>query len=245
MKKPEDGPRDETANPTDRWRGSRDSFEKRLRLYALAVSAAGAGVLATAPAAQAEIVFTPAHLRFTGGTLFIDLNHDGINDFRFTNGSFAFSLTHTLLVNGDGYRGAGVIGQGSLASALPAGAMIGPDAAFRNARASLLMAKVFLNSSTLSSFRGKWPHVTDKFLGLRFLINGKVHYGWAEFSVSTSLLSLSATLLGYAYDTVPNEALTAGQTQAAPGSQAALQPATLGLLARGSLGLAARRRREV
>lgn len=58
---------------------------------------------------------------------------------------------------------------------------------------------------------------------------------------------LSATLTGYAYETLANTPIAAGQTaddaaelESTPGSTARLQPASLGLLATGSLGFAVR-----
>lgn len=61
--------------------GMSENFELRLAAYAKAAAAAGVGLLAAAPQASAKIVYTPAHILFTGGAIPIDLNHDGINDF--------------------------------------------------------------------------------------------------------------------------------------------------------------------
>jgi hypothetical protein len=54
-------------------------IEKRHLAYALA---AGGTALVTAPA-KAEIVYTPTHMWVDNpGTLFVDLNNDGISDFQ-------------------------------------------------------------------------------------------------------------------------------------------------------------------
>jgi len=78
---------------------------------------------------------------------------------------------------------------------------------------------------------------------LKFLINGEVHYGWARLSISYNIMQLT----GYAYETVANEAIVAGQTSGPdkasstdPGSPAS--SATLGWLAQGAAGLVAWRR---
>jgi len=63
-----------------------DGVNKRLSAYALAAGAGALSVLALAPSAKADtIVYTPANQTLTNGTLSIDLNHDGINDFQLTN----------------------------------------------------------------------------------------------------------------------------------------------------------------
>src|SRR5262249_41282324 len=50
---------------------------KRLLAYAAAAGAA------CSTQAAAEVVYTPAHDSLFNGTYFLDLNHDGINDFAF------------------------------------------------------------------------------------------------------------------------------------------------------------------
>jgi len=56
------------------------------------------------------------------------------------------------------------------------------------------------------------PQVRTRYLGLEFLINGEVHFGWARLTVTCKDLRVLATLSGYAYETVPNTPIIAGQT---------------------------------
>ena len=59
-----------------------DSLNRKLNTYAQVAAAAGASVLALAGASEAEVVYTETHqVTHTGFPLYIDLNHDGINDF--------------------------------------------------------------------------------------------------------------------------------------------------------------------
>jgi hypothetical protein len=84
---------------------------------------------------------------------------------------------------------------------------------------------------------------------LKFLIKGQVHYGWARLTLTVKY-PISATLTGYAYETVPNKAIVTGKTQgpdaegpdveqieptADQGTRSDLpQPASLGMLALGA-----------
>ena len=98
--------------------------------------------------------------------------------------------------------------------------------------------------------------VTDRYLGLTFLRNGRTHYGWARLTVSGAFV---AKLTGYAYETIAGKSIIAGQTKGAAddptnedfGSDASLtnsipdkpQPASLGTLALGAQGVPLCRRK--
>jgi hypothetical protein len=43
------------------------------------------------------------------------------------------------------------------------------------------------------------------YLGLKFVIKGKTHYGWARLAVSAQRFVVTATLTRYAYETVPGK----------------------------------------
>jgi hypothetical protein len=128
------------------------------------------------------------------------------------------------------------------------GAYIGPEAKF-SAKASLMTWSYKCKDSN----HGPWADARGRYLGFEFLIAGKAHFGWARLSVGPC----GASMTGYAYETVPGRPIQAGLTQSddemgnltpnsflTPESNAALKPATLGLLAQGASGLAAWRKRE-
>jgi len=58
--------------------------------------------------------------------------------------------------------------------------------------------------------------VKNRYLGLKFVIHGKVHYGWARLSVALGhhrqYNDVSGTLTGYAYETIAGQGVTTGQT---------------------------------
>jgi hypothetical protein len=212
---------------------NRVSLAKRLAGYAAAAGATAAATLLPAQPAQAGIIYTPEDINFTSGIVFIDFNH--VNEFKITNELGRYGV-NSLSVIGNG-NPAKVVVQGNGAAALAFGAMIGAGDKFTPPPAKMVSAYLTQQSTSLR-FGGHWKNVSDEYLGLAFLINGQAHYGWAEFSVTASLSDdvVDATLLGYAYDTVANQSITAGQTT--PGTPAGPEPGTLGLLALGSLGIA-------
>jgi len=242
-----------------------DSLHRHLNMYALSASAAGVGILALAQPAEGKIVYTPAHVvinRGWPGTVFVDLNHDGNADFKFENwwdGGNGTSVGPTGVLSvfpaqqGNGILGYGTAGHGSFvyfASALRAGSQIGPKGQFFHG--------VFNNWMFRASYGwGQWKDVKNRYLGFKFAIKGKAHYGWARFNVSSNPenYKITAILTGYAYETIPNRAIVAGketgtdvanleQTESVTLTAPFPRPASLGALAIGAPGLAIWRREK-
>jgi hypothetical protein len=224
-----------------------DSLHRQLSAYALAASAAGVGILALAEPAEAKIVYTKTHKVIGQHGLHaygFDLNHDGINDFTLTWEKL--SQTYRLLLQVSGFASSKqVVGNGS-AQALQAGSTIGAKRPFWSG--FLMIEAKGSRKSDYTSFSGGWvnsQHVQNGYLGFRFPIKGKTHYGWARCTVRTSTEGATTILHGYAYETVANKAIIAGKTHGAndksvaqknSASPNAPEPASLGRLAQGASG---------
>jgi len=242
-----------------------ESFHRQLNMYALAAGAAGVSLLALTPPAEAKIIYTPAH-RVIGPhqSYNIDLNHDGITDFTIANSvsactDFCFFELRQRPAAGNSALGY-VLGSGFLLdSALKSGAPIGSRRPFKKGTAAMAVARSNVYTSNKTIAYGPWVNVKDRFLGLKVQINGKTHFGWARLIVKVSKTTITATLTGYAYETIPGKSIKAGQTKEAADDSAnqdfnptaspthplpARQPATLGSLALGSTGLSIWRREE-
>jgi hypothetical protein len=235
-----------------------ESIHRRLNMYGLAATAAGVGLLAVASPADAKIIYTPVH-RVIGPnhSYNVDLNHDKITDFTIVNHvsactDFCFFELRQYPTSGNSAVGYAVGSGQFLGSDLKPGARIGPRSPFKKGTAALVIARSNLYTSNRTIVYGPWADVKGRYLGLKFQINGKSHYGWARLNVKVSNATITATLTGYAYETIPNKAIIAGNTKepdeisiAEP--DAALTPgnpthATLGLLALGLPGLSVWRR---
>jgi hypothetical protein len=211
-----------------------ESLHKRLNAYALVASAAGVGLLALAKPAEGRIVYTPAHRKISPNSVFrLDLNHDGTDDFKFLNVNYGrFGYLNVLrLGSHNGVWGGGQgIGSHS-ASALSSGMLIGPSKSrFGISSHDEMAGWDYVYGSGSFSF-GPWRDVTRRYLGLKLVVNGKVHYGWARLNVKVRMGKPDNEILtGYAYETVPHKPIKAGQTHSERG-------ATLGRLAQGASGV--------
>jgi hypothetical protein len=217
-------------------------------MYAIAAGAAGVCILALTKPAEANIVYTHAHRTIpSGGHYQLDLNHDGIPDFvlanMFRSLNSSYSGTSSALVYPFNNGPNRVYGRGSLASCLHKGVRVGPGGDFSPFDRMMVQMHWFDGSY---SVHGDWANggkgATERFLGFRFKINGENHYGWARLNVviSDSYPGLAATLTGYAYETVPDKAIIAGETK---GSDViTVRPASLGHLAAGAASTRQRHR---
>jgi hypothetical protein len=227
------------------------SCNQRLNAYALAAGAAGLGLLAWVPPAEGKIVYTPANLPLMNqNQVFFDLNHDGINDFSFYGQStsrrsistFFFRLTISPAQQGNAIWGVESHEHASCAAYLPRGTRVGPKRPFQANRVVLFDSSGGPEGGTAyCPWGGK---IGTAYLGLKFGIKGKTHFGWARVKIA-SMYPYNVSLTGYAYETIPNKPIITGKTKgprkisySSRPSPAALnaptrKPATLGMLALG------------
>jgi hypothetical protein len=247
------------------------TLENSLRTYASTAIAAGVGLLATARTAEGKVVFTPAHVTISpGSTLKLDLNGDGVVDFTIRNaftvssprrgsaraqfassGYVAVQPEHVSNLEVEGRSTSNLL---HFAEAFPAGAVIGTISQIGNYRQSMAYCHGDGESKRVKA--GPWFHATNRYLGLRFVINGQVHFGWARLTVRVSGEGgcvFEALLSGYAYETSVDTPITTGKAVVGPeptstGRNGLGSPrrsgANLGLLALGAPGLEAWRQEK-
>jgi hypothetical protein len=236
-----------------------ETLEHRLRSYSMAAAAASVSMLALAHPAEAEVVITHKVIPVNNGTVSIDINHDGIADFQLSElGSNGSLFLRVAPLTG----GAVVLGPpiNSYAAALKRDVMIGPFAHFSSKGGATLEAasivEVYVGSGFSSiyfKFRGDWgSNPQNRYLGVKFLIDGETHYGWVRMTVDTGAESgFYSQIDSYAYETVPNTAICArevGECPTPPDDDATEETGqnvsgpSLGMLALGADGLALWRR---
>jgi hypothetical protein len=205
-----------------------ESLSKKLVQYA--VAAAGCGTLTLTAPATAGIIYTPANIVVMGptGSLTFDVNHDGIADFGLRVGFSAANGVDYLDFSTIGHRGNGVEGSASAFGrrvfVLNPGDPIGPSHGF-------------IGSGPINI--GLPLSVSNGYVGLLLALNRQRYYGWAGFNSRVALGEYtSVTLTGFAYETIANKSINAGQASETP------EPATLNLLALGALALGFWRRKQ-
>lgn len=237
-------------------------LDKHLLAYAVAAGAAGVGVLALAEPAEARILATPANISITvnAGIIQFDLNRDGIPDFGLSANFYEFARTPPPLGNFSSLvrvvpaRAGNEVwavssNRDECAAAVHAGLPIGGDRPFKPGPLIMLVAAGSYTRGRTSHCA--WNGANPPFLGLKFLIDGQVHYGWARVIAALR----NVVLTGFAYETVPNKPIVAGATtdedanlpaaaSALPSAYPSACPASLGILAMGSSGLVAWRRED-
>ena len=220
--------------------GRRARSPEAVEVITRAVSAVGAGLLLAAGPASARIVYTPVYTPVgrsctVSGFCYLDLNHDGIIDFKFhvtsrNVNSYGFRVWASAAQPGNAILGTlqGVLnatgspGVRAVASALPAGHRIGPGSKFGQYQTMWygLAADTRDQGTCSNSFGpgrhlncGYWGNAQGRFLGFEFTIQGQMHFGWARLNLTSSSSTFKiATLTGYAYETEPNKPIRAGDT---------------------------------
>jgi len=221
-------------------------LDKNLSAYATAATAAGVGILMSALPAEAKIIYTRSNIPITvnGGAIPLDLNNDGTADFSFYNSYTIGGRVRRM----EGTHGGGVAvfpaqkgnaiwkvttHHGSGAGALAKGVQVGPKGPL--VAKGLPMAGSHGNYTNGGTAYGPWLEVSQAYLGLKFAIHGKMHYGWAY--ITWNGIGQTEYITGYAYETVANRPIRTGKKKGPAdeqGDASSLPAGSLGVLALGA-----------
>ncbi len=171
------------------------------------------------------IVYTPAHVRIVNSQYNLDLNNDGTTDFVITEGNSTvpsgcsgrggpfYDVQGSLSLTAEGSNGFEV--NGGDAAKLTGGSLIGASQSFASGASWIedRFSEYDTHCVHYGGVIGNWPPPSRGYLGLAFLVEGEVHYGWAKITVDGKPLGqyLNATLTGYAYQTEAGKAIRAGK----------------------------------
>jgi hypothetical protein len=262
--------------PKSKPRSLAAKLDKDLLSYALTATMAGVGAMALSPAAEAEVIATPANIAVpvNGAPVQIDLNNDGVVDITVSATSFDDTFGANLRRRGSApskarpplggvfgdhlfcsaLSGNGIVVNGGnaireFAAAMNAGARIGPALPFGGGK--LVMQGLFGCGCGTTASYGNWQgdHPPHAYLAVKFTdTEGNLHYGWVRIKITGHV---QATITGYAYETIPNKAITAGATHGPSSEESMLEPipsapqnASLGMLALGAPALSVWRKQE-
>jgi len=235
-------------------------LDRRLAVYALAAgAAAGASTMATAQATEDHlahvalpsipldntIVYTPANIRLYIGVggfggpppINIDLNSDGVTDLTINQREYGFfSPSSSSWKAVDSWFAPG----GAVKRPVAAETEIGPNLPFQGEGLMAHSGFVLHDDHYKVACYGPFAN-TSGYWGVRFSISGETHYAWIRMSLSCGRYVLSGTISGYAYQTLPDQPIGAGQMQSRSGEKNQAKDdddaGTLGALSLGSAGL--------
>ncbi|MEZ5015188.1 MAG: T9SS type A sorting domain-containing protein [Chitinophagales bacterium] len=160
-------------------------------------------------------------------TFVLDVDMDGINDFRLKHlaGSyftdwydlrifdalFAEDLDNSNWIAGNYFT----VGSAAYSSfityrpyAIPYGYPIGVMLSFQSHWSQLMDAAIFTSAGDLFAYEGHWNGSEEAFLGFRIRRDALYYYGWIRVAVADSARSM--TIRDYAIETTPNQAIRAG-----------------------------------
>jgi hypothetical protein len=260
-----------SSRPTRKPANLSDSVHQQLNMYALAAGAAGVSLLALPRTAEAKIVYRHVHVNI--GSYQLNPAGEAVAPFGIyqVNSSFSTNFYWARLSFNPASSGAKFVrGAGSSwsVSALPQGAVIDSKARWGGYR-GLVATYGPYGGGTFKHHKGGFQFGRPAFVGFKFQIKGKPHYGWARLTARVGQgrqKYVYAILTGYAYETVPNKAIKAGQTKGMANDFTATrslpnshdfaaasminpvpeisQPVSLGMLALGAQGVPLLRRKE-
>lgn len=137
----------------------------------------------------------------------LDLNNDGTPEFRIektTDGGIDI-VQLTGLSNQDSIAGyyVGFPTELPYPHALSSSVIIG-------SQTNLVAGGVMGGNHPLIMEDAEWPELINRYLGLKFSINGEPHYGWAKIKISTDYVAF--TISEYAYNATAGEEINSGVT---------------------------------
>jgi hypothetical protein len=207
-------------------------LDSRLVSYTLA---AGATLAASTPC-KAQVLFTPNNSFLKPpSSLVIDLNHDGVSDFLLKLKEF-FATTSSFAY--------GFVGRATIYGLRSSNQVVAPFGSPRPLKRGdrIASGNIFQPLGVLATGRGYWggfDNLQNRFVGVKLVVNGEVHFGWIGFRRVDAKKTVQVTLAGWAYETAPDTAILAGDT----GLTGGYQPTSLEILSAGHSGIEQRRKR--
>ena len=173
--------------------------------------------------ANAQIVYTDVipdrTVSTTNGVYPLDLNNDGITDFNITYTTTVVFTTRTNVYIRITPLGANKVGNDTTTypSALLQNSLINSSSFTWLSNANQILTQRVWRIWGLTNppryipvFSGNWNGASNKYIPLQLDVSSQKYYGWVRLDIVTGAVSF--TVKDYAYNSIPNQAILAGQT---------------------------------
>ncbi len=143
-------------------------------------------------------------------TYVLDLNNDGLVDFRINMGYYYHNSNVRWVSIIDSIGNAFAISTNG-AKKFFLNDTIGPAQTWQADSSAFLRR---WSSHVNGSYKGEWIYETDKYLGLALNVSGLTYYGWVrlDVTVDASTETCICIIKDYAYNSIPNQPILAGET---------------------------------
>lgn len=192
---------------------------KKIKAYSLAAGA----VVAVSSEAEAQVAHSGTVNETVTSSFLIDIDGDGVNDYNigintWSSTSTSNSITYTYysgffyinpLVGSNELLSTG----GSYLVALSSSETVSSGLSIWNYNSNNLnLGYTYYGSVYNSNFIGQG----DKFIGVKFDIDGNTHYGWIRVNVESGLGNSQITVVDWAYEQTPDASIMTGDTGTPP-----------------------------
>ncbi len=155
----------------------------------------------------------------------LDLNTDAISDFILTSfhvnppqiGNETISRVNASPLNGNAVKDT-LVNSDTVSIPLQLNAVIDSNLllnqSWQTSGSQILKNGAYGGGLANDTVWGLWDSLADYYLGLRLLLSGQTHYGWVRLRVDVTNSYASLIVKDYAYNSIPNQPILAGQTVA-------------------------------
>ncbi|WP_370895978.1 T9SS type A sorting domain-containing protein [Chryseobacterium gossypii] len=148
----------------------------------------------------------------------IDFNNDGIAEYNFRSDDFGSSWFMHMVYGPGGSGGSpanqialknpSTISFAQVVKPLQLNDLIDGDLTWGTSLPEPFIGVTNTPTNTDINFLG----LGDRYIGVKFPLNGNIHYGWILVNFEDSLPYRRLVIKSYAYNTIPNASILAGQT---------------------------------
>jgi len=174
--------------------------------------------------ANAQIIYTDVNpdvsINTNGGVYALDLNNDGITDFNITYATtmFAGQTNKFIRITPLGANKVGNDLSYPYPSALLPNTLIDASSfSWLSTANQSLISRIWFQVPRTGAWiwqnRGNWNGASNKYVPLQLSHNSQKFYGWARLDAATNAVSF--TVKDYAYNSIPNQPIRAGETSCA------------------------------